>query len=86
MHQQPMPKSTSLKQSQGAGAGGFLPRRGGSEILSLRLDPVPEHKVRQQSQGKEEDAQNQEVHVEFSLLHIQLSQDDLWIPEWALFI
>lgn len=86
LHQQPTPKSTSLKQPQRAGTGAFLPRRGRSQALSLRLDPVPEHKVCQQPQGKEENAQDQEVHVEFGLLHIQLTQNDLWVPEWALFI
>lgn len=75
-----------FKTAQRAGTGGFLPRRGRSQALSLRLDPVPEHKVCQQPQGKEENAQDQEVHVEFGLLHIQLTQDDLWVPEWALVI
>lgn len=56
------------------------------QALSLRFDPVPEHKVGQQPQGQEEDAQNQEVHVELGLLHIQLSQDDLWVPKRALVI
>lgn len=80
------PSLWSLKQSRRAGAGGFLPRRGGSQALSLRLDPVPEHKVCQQPQGKEENAQDQEVHVEFCFLHIQLLQDDLWVLEWTLVI
>lgn len=71
-----VPKGWGLPAVGGWGAGQ-------SKALSLRLDPIPEHKVCQQPQGQEKDAQDQEVHVELSILHIQCSEDTLWLPERA---
>lgn len=59
---------------------------GQGKALSLGLDPITEHKVRQQPQGQEEDAQDQEVHVELGVLHIQRSEDTLRILERAVFL
>lgn len=56
------------------------------QTLFLRLDPVTQHKVRQQPQGQEEDTQDQEVHVEFGVFHVQLLEDALWLPEGTVLL
>lgn len=58
---------------------------GQGKALSLGLDSVAEHKVRQQPQEQEEDAQGQEVHVELATFNIHGLQDALWLLERAVF-
>ena len=58
---------------------------GQGRALSLRLDSVAEHKVRQQPQEQEEDAQGQEVHVELAIFDIHGSENVLWLLERAVF-
>lgn len=58
---------------------------GRSRALSLRLDSIAEHKVRQQPQEQEEDAQGQEVHIELAIFDVHGSENVLWLLERAVF-
>lgn len=57
--------------------------------LSLWLDLVTEDKVGGQPEDDEENAQDDEIHVELCIFHIQQLQNFLWLLElahvpWAL--
>lgn len=54
-----------------------------SAALPLRPDLVPQDQVGDEAQRDEEDAQHDEVQVEFGVLHVQLSQNGLRLLEVA---
>lgn len=49
-----------------------------------RFDPPSQHKVAGHAQNDEEDAEDDEVEIEFGVLHVQLLQDILGLGEEAL--
>lgn len=54
-----------------------------STALPLRPDFVPQDKVGDEAQGDEENPQDDEVQVQFGILHVQFSQDGLRLLEVA---